>query len=92
MIPKIITPTELRQQLAHFLDLASDQLILVKDKKSTKVILDESEYNRLSALAHQFEEEDPEGEYRPEFVEEVLRRSRDNDIDESVKSLKDLIC
>lgn len=91
MIPKIITPTDLRKHLADFLKLATDHLIVVKDKDSNKVILDEREFNRLSALAEQFAEEDPEGKYRPEFEEKILKRMSDNKIDESIETLKELL-
>ncbi len=91
MLPKIITPSDLRKQLAHYLDLAAKELIVVKDKESNKVIMDEREFNRLTALAHQFMEEDPEGKYRPKFEKEILARSKDNDIDYSIASLRDLL-
>lgn len=91
MLPKIVSPSELRKDLATFLDLASDQLIVVKTKPRNKVIMDEKEYNRLTALADQFMAEDPEGEYRPEFVGEILSRSKDKKINKKIKSLKDLM-
>ena len=47
MIPKIVTPNDLRKNLADFLKLATKRLIVVKDKDSNKVILDEREFNRL---------------------------------------------
>lgn len=92
MIPKIVTPSELRKKLAAFLDLAQYQIIVIKDKESNKVILDEKEYNRLSALANQFTKEDPEGKYRPEFEKEMIKRSKKNNIDPSIHSLQDLLC
>ena len=91
MLPKIVSPSELRKNLATLLDLAMRQTIVVTDKESNKVIIDEREYNRLSALADQFMQEDPEGKYRPKFVKEILDRSRNGDIDETVKSVKDLL-
>ncbi|MBU0705601.1 MAG: hypothetical protein V1880_03245 [Patescibacteria group bacterium] len=81
----------MRKNLAAFLELAMHQVVVVTDKESNKVIIDEREYNRLSALADQFMQEDPEGEYRPGFVKEVLHRSRHGEIDETVKSIKDLL-
>ena len=56
MIPTIVSPTELRKNLAKFLEMASKQIIVVTDKESNKVIIDEKEYNRLSALATAFYE------------------------------------
>jgi PHD/YefM family antitoxin component YafN of YafNO toxin-antitoxin module len=91
MLPKIVSPSELRKNLASLLDLAMHQVVVVTDKESNKVIIDEKEYNRLSALANQFMLEDPEGEYRPEFVKEVLDRSRNGETDKCVKSIKDLL-
>lgn len=88
MLPKIVSPSELRKNLASLLDLAMEQLIVVTDKESNKVIMDEKEYNRLSALANQFMQEDPEGKYNPKFEKEIIKRSKDNDIDESVNSLR----
>lgn len=67
------------------------QAVVVTGKESNKVIIDEREYNRLSALADQFMQEDPEGEYRPEFVKEVLRIARDGEIDETVHSIRDIM-
>jgi|GEM_PF-2073059 len=91
MLPKIVSPSELRKNLATLLELAMHQVVVVTDKQSNKVIIDEREYNRLSALADQFMQEDPEGEYRPEFVKEVLYRARHGEIDETVKSIKDIL-
>lgn len=91
MLPKIVSPSDLRKNLASFLALAANQTIVVTDKESNKVIIDEREYNRLSALADQFMLEDPEGEYRPEFVKEILRISREGEIDETVKSIRDIM-
>lgn len=91
MLPKIVSPSELRRNLASLLDLAMEQLIVVTDKKSNKVIMDEKEFNRLAALANQFMQEDPEGKYRPKFEKEILKRSKEGDFDDSVGSLKDLL-
>lgn len=91
MLPKIVSPSELRRNLASLLELAMHQVVVVTDKESNKVIIDEKEYNRLSALADQFMQEDPEGEYRPEFVKEVLRISREGEIDETVHSIRDVM-
>ncbi len=91
MLPKIVSPSELRKNLAAFLDLAANQLLIVTDKESNKVIIDEKEYNRLSALANQFEEEDPEGKYRPAFVEKIIKRSKRGDYDESINSLRAIV-
>jgi len=90
MLPNIVTPSQLRQKLSLFLTIAGNSLVVVKTKGSNKVIMDEKEYNRLSALANQFANEDPEGKYRPAFEKEILKRSRDIDIDKKVKSLKSL--
>jgi len=51
MLPIIVSPTKLRRKLAHYLDLAAHQIVVVTDKESNKVILDESEYNRLCRLS-----------------------------------------
>jgi len=91
MLPSITTPSNFRKYLARFLDVASNQLVVIKDRGSNKVLMDEKEYNRLSALANQFSIEDPEGKYRSAFVKEMLKRSAHQDIDRSVKSLSDLI-
>ena len=91
MLPKIVSPSELRRNLAGLLELAMHQAVVVTGKESNKVIIDEREYNRLSALADQFMQEDPEGEYRPEFVKEVLSRARSGERDKTVKSLKELL-
>ena len=91
MLPSVVTPSELRAHLAEYLKKATESLVLVKEKHSNKVILDEKEYNRLAALANQFIEEDPEGKYRPAFVKEALKRSQDGDIDESVTDLTSLL-
>ncbi|MDD5731343.1 MAG: hypothetical protein PHU42_00380 [Patescibacteria group bacterium] len=90
MLPNIVTTSQLRQNLSAFLTLAGNNLVIVKSKESNKVIMDEKEYNRLSSLANQFINEDPEGKYRPSFEKEILKRSRDGDIDKRVKSLKAL--
>ncbi|MDH5596552.1 MAG: type II toxin-antitoxin system Phd/YefM family antitoxin [Candidatus Peregrinibacteria bacterium] len=91
MLPKIVSPSELRRNLAHFLDLAMHQAVVVTDKESNKVIIDEKEYNRLSALADQFMKEDPEGKYRPKFEKEVLRIARDDEYDDNVSSISDIM-
>lgn len=91
MLPKIITPTELRQNLAKFLNIAPNEILVIKGKKSNKVILDQTYFNCISGLADQFEIEDPEGEYRPEFVKEILEVAKSGKNDKSVKSLKDLL-
>jgi hypothetical protein len=91
MLPKIVSPSDLRKNLASLLDLAAEQLIVVTDKESNKVIIDEKEYNRLSALANQFILEDPEGKYRPSFVKEVLSASREADYDDCICSVNDLM-
>lgn len=91
MLPKIISPSELRKNLATFLDLATEQLLIIKDKNSNKVIMDEKEFNRLSALANQFTEEDPEGKYHPKFIKEMLKRSKEGDYDKSVENLSTLV-
>lgn len=91
MIPVIVTTSELRKHLANFLDIATNRLVVVKSKGSNKVIIDENEFNRISSLAQQFEEEDPEGKYRPEFISEVLNTAKESNIDESVNSMKDLL-
>ena len=91
MLPKIVSPSELRRNLAAFLDMATRETVVVTDKTSNKVIIDEDEYNRLSALADQFMKEDPEGEYRPEFVKKVLSRSKSAEYDDNIKSLKELL-
>jgi hypothetical protein len=91
MLPKIVSPSELRKNLASLLDLAMEQLIVVKDKESNKVIMNEREFNRLSALANQFIQEDPEGKYRPKFEKEVLRIAGEDNYDDSVKSITDAL-
>lgn len=91
MLPTVVSPSALRRNLAAFLDLAEEHLLIIKDKKSNKVIMNEDEFNRLSALASQFEEEDPEGIYRPKFIKEILKRSKKGNFDKSVKSLKNLL-
>jgi hypothetical protein len=91
MLPKVVSPSELRKNLASLLDLAMEQLIIIKDKESNKVIINEKEFNRLSALANQFILEDPEGKYRPQFEKEVLRIAGEDDYDDSVKSITDVL-
>lgn len=91
MLPKIVSPSELRKNLAALLDLAMEQLIVVTDKESNKVIMDEKEYNRLSALANQFMQEDPEGKYRPKFEKEILERSKEGNFECKAESLSDLL-
>ncbi len=51
MLPIIVSPTTFRRKLAHYLDLAAHQIVVVTDKESNKVILDEREYNRLCRLS-----------------------------------------
>ena len=91
MLPKIVSPSELRRDLAKFLALAAKQTVMVTDKESNKVIIDEKEYNRLSALADQFMQEDPEGKYRPEFVKDMLRIAKEDEYDETVNSISDIL-
>jgi len=90
MLPNVVTSSQLRQNLSQLLALASNNLVIVKSKGTNKVIMDEKEYNKLSALANQFISEDPEGKYLPKFEEEILLRSRNQDIDKKVQSLKSL--
>ncbi len=91
MLPKIVSPTELRKNLAKHLEMSENQIIIIKGKNKNRVIIDEDKYNRLEALASQFLFEDPEGKYHPKFVKEVLNTSQKNEVDESIKSLRDLI-
>ena len=91
MLPKIVSPSELRKNMAYFLDIAVNQLVVVTDKGSNKVLIDEKEYNRLSALANQFMLEDPEGKYRPEFEKDILRISREDEYDDKIKSITDVM-
>lgn len=91
MLPKVVSASDFRKNLAGFLNLSSQNVVMIKYKDSNKVVMDENEYNRLNALAMQFTIEDPEGEYRPEFVKEILKRAKDNDVDSSVSSLSDLL-
>jgi len=91
MLPKIVSTTELRKNLAHFLKQATRQIILVKGKENNKVILDEGEYNRIKKLADQFKYEDPEGDYLPSFEKEMLKRVKENSVDNNVSSLKELL-
>ncbi len=91
MLPKIITITDLRKNIAKSLEMTSENILVVKGKKSNKVIIDEKYFNYLSALANQFTQEDPEGEYKGEFVKEALEIMKNPDIDPNIKSLKDLL-
>lgn len=91
MIPKIVTSSQLRKNLAAFLALAGSQIVVVTDKSSNKVIMDETHYNQLLALANQFELEDPEGNYRPKFEKEILKRSKKPEYNDSISSLSELI-
>ncbi|MBI5411951.1 hypothetical protein HZA43_02105 [Candidatus Peregrinibacteria bacterium] len=91
MIPRIVTPSDFRKHLADFISLASQQLVVIQGRGSNRVLMDEKEFNRLSALANQFIQEDPEGKYRPNFEREIMKRSQDNNIDESIKCLSDLV-
>ena len=91
MIPIIISPTELRKNLATYLNGADKGPVVVTGQRSNKIILDEREYNRLSALANQFSLEDPEGEYRPAFIKEMLSRSKDGDFVPAGQFLSDLL-
>jgi hypothetical protein len=90
MIPKIITATELRQNLAKFLKMKPEEIVVIKGKNATKVIVDQNYFNYLYALADQSSQKDPEGEYRPEFVEEILKIAKENKIS-NVKSIKELL-
>lgn len=89
MLPIVITSTELRANIAKYLNMAEDNIVLIKGKKSNKVILDEKYYNYLSSLAKQFELEDPEGEYREEFVNSVLTTAKRADLNDT--DLRDLL-
>lgn len=91
MLPTIVSPSELRRGLASFLDRAEHELIVIKGKEANRVIMNEEEFNRLTALANQFMAEDPEGSYRPEFEKEILKRSKKGDFDPSVRSLNELL-
>lgn len=91
MLPEIVTPSKLRKNLAKYLELAQYKVVLVKDKKSNKVILGEKDFNRIVALAQTLIEEDPEGKYQKNFIEEMLNRSKNPDFDDTVKSFKDLM-
>lgn len=66
--------------------------LVVQDKNNRQyVVVDMDEYNRLSALFELYKEEDPEGAYKASFVREMKQILKNkNDIDRSVKSLKDL--
>ena len=91
MLPKIFTVSEFRKNLAKYLNMANDNIIMIKGKKSYKVVLDEKEYEYLLALANQFVVEDPEGKYRPEFEHEMLKRGKSKNFIQHVNSLKDLL-
>lgn len=91
MLPQVVTPSHFRQHLAEWLERASKELILIKGSRSNRVLMDEREFNRLAALADQFIQEDPEGKYRPKFEKEILKRMTDEDVDTSVRSLRDLL-
>lgn len=91
MLPKIVTITELRKNISKILEMTDTNIIVVKGKKSNKVIIDEKYYNYLSSLADQFAEEDPEGEYKEKFVKEMLGVMKNPNIDPNIKSLKDLL-
>ncbi len=91
MIPKIVSPTELRQDLSSLLKEASRHLIVVTSKPSNKVIVDEGHYNRLLALAQRASQLDPEGEYIDGFVSDMLHRAKKPKYDKAVASLNDLL-
>ena len=90
MLPTIVTSSGLRKNLASVLASTTDNIVIIKNKGSNKVLLDESEYNRLSALANQFSAEDPEGAYRIKFEKEILERAKSGKI-APVTSLKKLL-
>lgn len=90
MLPKIVNPSEFRKHLADFLSIVQHTTLVIKGKHTNAVLVNEQEYNRLSALANQFVKEDPEGEYRPEFEKEITSRMQEHDIDPSLSSLHDL--
>jgi hypothetical protein len=60
---------------------------LERVKKTFLVIKVQKKINLLGQL----EKEDPEGNYRPEFVSEILSRLHDKDIDSAVSSLKNFV-
>ena len=92
MTPKVVTTSEFRKDIAHYINQTPENLVvIIKGKKTNKIVLDESEYNKISSLANQFLQEDPEGEYRKEFIKETLKTIKDNDIDEKVSSVKELL-
>lgn len=91
MLPKIITVSDFRKNLAKFLNMTDGKMLLIKGKSSNKVVIDEKEYEYLLALANQFTVEDPEGKYRPEFEAEILKRAKSNNFVKNISSLKDLL-
>jgi hypothetical protein len=88
MIPIIASSSEFRAHIAKYLN--ADGLVLINSKGRKKVLVDEAEYNRLLALANQFEYEDPEGTYKQSFVNEMLNRAKEAQLSE-VTDLADLI-
>jgi len=91
MFPKIITASDFRKNLAKFLNMADENILIIKGKSSNKVVIGEKEYEYILALANQFTIEDPEGKYRPEFEEEILKRAKSTNFAKNISSLKDLL-
>jgi len=91
MLPKIVNVSDFRKNIASFLSMPMENILIIKGKSTTKVVIDEEYFNYLTSLANQFIYEDPEGKYRPEFEEEILKRAKSKKFDENVKSLQDLL-
>jgi len=91
MLPKVITPSELRKDLAKFLGEAQEKIFVIKGKKTNTVLLADTEYSRISALAEQFTREDPEGKYRPEFEADILARAKNPKLSQEISSLAEIL-
>jgi PHD/YefM family antitoxin component YafN of YafNO toxin-antitoxin module len=91
MLPKVITVSDFRKNIAKFLNMTDGKTLIIKGKSSNRVVIDEKEYEYVLALANQFTIEDPEGKYRPEFEDEILKRAKSTSFAKNVSGLKDLL-
>jgi hypothetical protein len=91
MLPKVITVSDFRKNIAKFLNMTDGKTLIIRGKSSNRVVIDEKEYEYVLALANQFTIEDPEGKYRPEFEDEILKRAKSTSFAKNVSSLKDLL-
>jgi len=91
MLSQFLTATDLRKNLFSYINAKNSQEVVIKGKESNKVLVDESKYRKLEALANQFVIEDPEGEYKNSFTNDIIARAKDPQIDDNINSLADVL-